>query len=259
MQFLYDISVSDFQALHIAEGWKYLDNALVKKSLDNSMFKITAIEDGKAVGIARIIGDYATHGLLSDVIVHPDYQGKGIGKAMITTLLDSLQQFVDDGRDEFLLEALPTNGKEGFYVKCGFKYKPENMAGVYLWLKNKNLYNKDSKKYYIHLHKEPFLHIKSGSKTIEMRLMDEKRQKLKIGDYIIFINRNDEEERLKTKIVGLHKFRSFGELYERFDKVSLGYSENEDAKPSDMEKYYPKEEIKRYGVVGIEIQIINQG
>lgn len=256
MEILDNISLKDFQDLHILLGWKYLDNNVVQKSLDNSMFKVSVKEDNKTIGIARIIGDWATHGLLCDVMVLPEYQGKGIGTKMITYLNNKVQEFVNDGRDEFLVELLPTTGNESFYVKCGYKYKPENMAGVYKWFKNNNLYKDDSKKHYLKLAPAPFDSIRQGKKTIEMRLLDEKRKGIKIGDVIIFINRENIDQRLKTKVINLHKFDSFGDLYNNFDKEKLGYKKDEIAKPEDMEIYYPKEEIENFGVVGIEINLI---
>ena len=39
---------------------------------------------------------------------------------------------------EFLIELCPTMGKREFYKHCGFKYKPENMDGMYLWIKKNN-------------------------------------------------------------------------------------------------------------------------
>lgn len=107
----------------------------------------------------------------------------------------------------------------------------------------------------MHLKEEPFNSIKNGTKTIEMRLFDEKRQQLKIGENIKFINNKTGEE-LLTKIVNLHKFKSFEELYKNFDKIKLGYKEWEVAKSSDMLKYYPQSEQQKYGVVGIEIKLI---
>lgn len=89
-----------------------------------------------------------------------------------------------------------------------------------------------------------------------MRLLDEKRKGIKPGDVIIFINRNDIDQRLKTKVVAIHPFDTFGNLYAAFDKVKLGYKEDEIAKPEDMEMYYPKEEIEAFGVVGIEIKLM---
>lgn len=99
-----------------------------------------------------------------------------------------------------------------------------------------------------------FEKIKSGSKTIEIRLNDDKRQKVKINDEIIFTNRTTEEQ-IRVKVINLHHFNSFEELYKNFNKVSLGYEENEVAKASDMEKYYSKEEQQKYGVLGIEIKL----
>ncbi len=107
----------------------------------------------------------------------------------------------------------------------------------------------------MHLKEEPFNSIKNGTKTIEMRLFDEKRQQLKIGENIKFINDKTGEE-LLTQIVNLHKFKSFEELYKNFDKIKLGYKEWEVAKSSDMLKYYPQSEQQKYGVVGIEIKLI---
>ena len=104
------------------------------------------------------------------------------------------------------------------------------------------------------LHNSPFKLIKSGTKTIELRLNDEKRQLIKVGDSIKFINRVTEEE-MVTLVKGLHYYDSFDELYKYFDKVSSGYAEDEDANPDDMSQYYSKDDILKYGVVGIEIEV----
>ena len=86
------VSVEDFQRLHIMLGWKILDSNMVEKSLKNSMFVVSATENGKVIGMARIVGDGYTHGLLCDVMVLPLYQGQGIGKAMVLQLLGRLQR-----------------------------------------------------------------------------------------------------------------------------------------------------------------------
>lgn len=110
-------------------------------------------------------------------------------------------------------------------------------------------------KYNMNLNNEPFNQIKAGTKTIEIRLNDEKRQLLKEKDLIEFTNRTTLETIL-VEIVKLHQFANFDELYKHFDKVSLGYDEDDIADSKDMEKYYSKEEQERYGVVGIEIKRI---
>lgn len=107
----------------------------------------------------------------------------------------------------------------------------------------------------MNLQDKPFNSIKKGTKTIELRLYDEKRQKIKIGDIIEF-NNNYNNEIIRTKVVKIYVFDSFTDLYNSLDKISIGYSDNEESQPSDMEKYYTKDDINKYGVVGIEVKLI---
>ena len=97
------------------------------------------------------------------------------------------------------------------------------------------------------LNNKPFNMIKNGRKNIELRLYDEKRRKLNIGDEIIFRNLKDGET-ISVTILALHKYESFAELY-------IGYEDNEFANPEDMNEYYTPEKQKQYGVVGIEIAL----
>lgn len=105
------------------------------------------------------------------------------------------------------------------------------------------------------LQDSPFNQIKNGTKTIELRLYDEKRKQIKINDKIIFTNINT-NEKLTVLVTNLHIYDSFEELYKHFDKVSLGYNIDEEANPKDMELYYSNEEQSKYGVIGIEIKLI---
>ena len=104
------------------------------------------------------------------------------------------------------------------------------------------------------LHPMPFAMIKSGKKTIELRLYDEKRQQLKAGDTIIFTN-TETGETLTATIQKLHLFDSFAELYRTLPLLQCGYTPEDvdTAHPSDMEQYYSPEEQEKYGVVGIEL------
>lgn len=101
----------------------------------------------------------------------------------------------------------------------------------------------------------PFFAIKNGKKDIELRLLDEKRRGISVGDEIVFVSMDSPEKRMRTLVKNLHIFESFAELYASFDKTRLGYTESESADPKDMEKYYPSEEQKMFGVVGIEIKV----
>jgi len=108
----------------------------------------------------------------------------------------------------------------------------------------------------MNLNEEPFERIKSGQKTIELRLYDEKRRKIKIGDKIVFQNRASGEV-LEARVLKLHRFETFDSLYQSLPLVKCGYDEKSvsEAKPEDMLKYYTLDEQKRLGVVGIELSL----
>ena len=104
------------------------------------------------------------------------------------------------------------------------------------------------------LHATPFDMIKSGEKTIELRLYDKKRQQIKVGDKIVFTDTTTGET-LNTTVVKLHRFNTFDEMYKSLPLLKCGYTtENVDnATPADMEQYYSIEEQEKCGVVGIEL------
>lgn len=110
--------------------------------------------------------------------------------------------------------------------------------------------------YIMKLQDNPFQKIKNQTKTIELRLFDEKRKKIQPGDLIEFTNLSNSEV-ITVEVLKLHLFDSFKELYEKFDKISLGYNKDEKSDPNDMEQYYSEDDIKKYGIVGIEIKLIN--
>lgn len=104
------------------------------------------------------------------------------------------------------------------------------------------------------LNDRPFEMIKNGEKTVELRLYDEKRSKIKVGDCICFKSKKDE---LTATVKAVHIFKSFEELYAALPLDKCGYTADElaTASPDDMLEYYTKEQIEKYGVVGIEIEI----
>ena len=109
--------------------------------------------------------------------------------------------------------------------------------------------------YQMNLAEIPFGLIKSGQKTVEMRLCKPERELIKPNDRIVFHNEKTGQN-LTVLVLNIRKFPSFHELYKAYDKASLGYTENEVADPDDMLLYYRKEDIQRLGVLAIEIALV---
>ena len=112
--------------------------------------------------------------------------------------------------------------------------------------------------HYMNLTPEPLELIRSGKKTIELRLYDEKRQAIKVGDTITFTNTEDPDDILTVAVEDLFLFDSFKELYKALPLTECGYTEEDidTASPQDMDIYYPKEKQAKYGVVGIKVKVI---
>lgn len=105
--------------------------------------------------------------------------------------------------------------------------------------------------YQMKLNKSPFERIKNGTKTIEFRLYDEKRQQIKIGDKIEFSKLPDLQEKLLVDVVDLHREDTFENLFKKL------YSDEEEIKRKTkaMYEYYSPEKEKEYGVLGIKVKI----
>ena len=106
------------------------------------------------------------------------------------------------------------------------------------------------------LNDTPFTLMEKGIKKIELRLYDEKRQHISVGDTIVFTHRDDPCRKLTKRVEALHVFDSFEALYKSLPLIDCGYTEDElpTASASDMEEYYSLSEQKKYGVVGIELR-----
>ena len=130
----YDIDYKDFIDIRESVKWNKLNDEQIKKAINNSMINVSVYDDDKCVGVGRIVGDNILKGMFTDIMVRPEYQGKGVGRIVLTSLIDKLRDSINEG-ESFQLEASPTANNRDFYIKCGMKYKPENQDGVYMWIR----------------------------------------------------------------------------------------------------------------------------
>ena len=107
------------------------------------------------------------------------------------------------------------------------------------------------------LQPEYYNFILNGTKRIEIRLYDEKRQKIKLGDTIKFLKEPELNEFFKAKVVGLLRYSSFEDMFKDFDiSVLSDESMNKEELIGVLEKFYTKEKQRQYGVLGIKIELL---
>ncbi len=107
------------------------------------------------------------------------------------------------------------------------------------------------------LYSEPFESMRSGRKRIEIRLCDEKRQRIDVGDTIVFRLQPNGTEQIEAEVVGLHKFPSFVALYQAFPLSEIdceGWTMPELL--SSTYRIYSREQELQYGALAIEIRLI---
>lgn len=103
-------------------GWMKIDNNQLQKSLDNSLYSLEIIEDELTVATGRIIGDGVFYHSIVDVIVRPDYQSRGYGRIIVSKLIEYIENSMDvNSFKKSTINIVAAEGKEGFYLKLGFK------------------------------------------------------------------------------------------------------------------------------------------
>lgn len=88
-------------------------------AMENTLFRVSVFDGGKIVAMARMIGDKGLDYYIKDVVVRPEYQGRGIGRMLIEELLKYINDNGVQGTEIFVeLCAMPD--KIPFYEKFGF-------------------------------------------------------------------------------------------------------------------------------------------
>ncbi len=97
--------------------------------------------------------------------------------------------------------------------------------------------------------------IKDGTKRIELRLFDEKRQQIELGDTIEFTK--SEDEKFKAEVIGLLRYNSFNDLFEDFDISMLADKSMTKQELLDvLSEFYTPEKQAELGVLGIRLKLL---
>lgn len=129
IEYIGHLSAGDYLLLRKAVGFCEMPRRQAEISLQNTPYLVAAVDGGRTVGMARILWDGGYAVLLTDVVVHPDYQGKRIGAKMIGKILDYLRSQMEPG-DKIMISLEAAQGKEPFYRKLGFEERPNEHQGA---------------------------------------------------------------------------------------------------------------------------------
>ncbi len=119
------LSKEEYLGLRASVGWKHLSDRQVEASLSGckAMVAATDTETGEVIGMGRLVGDELVIMNIQDLIVRPDYHGRGIGSMLIRHLREKAAEALLPG-EELMFTLMCAKGRERFYEKNGFIARP---------------------------------------------------------------------------------------------------------------------------------------
>ena len=128
------ITSEEYMELRRRVGWCEFPLEEAQAGIDNSYMITCARDEEKAIGVVRLLWDGGYIAFLSDVIVDPDYQGQGIGKKLVESVIQRVKADMKPGY-KVKMCLMAAKGKEPFYEKFGLSERPnENLgAGMDQW------------------------------------------------------------------------------------------------------------------------------
>jgi GNAT superfamily N-acetyltransferase len=95
------------------------------ESIRHSWYLVSSWDGDRLIGFGRAISDGILHALLVDIIILPEYKGKGIGSTVLTRLVERCREaHIPD------IQLFCAKGQSGFYLKPGFVVRPNDAPGM---------------------------------------------------------------------------------------------------------------------------------
>ncbi|MBS1169005.1 MAG: acetyltransferase, family [Proteobacteria bacterium] len=105
-------TAGEFVELRAACGWGAVEMAVAERALAAGLVNVVARDGGRLAGFGRVVGDGVLYFYVQDVIVHPDFRGRGVGRLIVELMLAEVLKRAPVGATIGLMAA---EGKEGFY------------------------------------------------------------------------------------------------------------------------------------------------
>ncbi len=113
-EFSPQVSPQEVSELRNSVGWNGMEQCY-KNSFKRSYFYICCYDDNKLIGFLDVVSNGVTDAYIQDVMVNPDYQGKGIGTNLMKLAIDKL---IED--NIYMISVLFQDSLLPFYKKFGF-------------------------------------------------------------------------------------------------------------------------------------------
>jgi len=124
-----EITAEEYMELRRLVGWMEFPLEEAQAGLDNAYMVVSVRDEGRAVGVMRLLWDGGYIAFISDVIVAPEYQGQGIGRKLVEACIERVKADMKPGY-KVKINLMAAKGKEPFYEKFGFLERPNEKTGA---------------------------------------------------------------------------------------------------------------------------------
>lgn len=124
-----DLTAERFNELRAAVGWETYPAEQAALALLRGLHDVVAYQDGRAIGMGRLVGDGALYWYIQDVVVLPELQGLHVGRRIIEALMHYVETH-SLPQTTVTVGLMAAQGKEAFYRKLGFIERPEDTLGA---------------------------------------------------------------------------------------------------------------------------------
>lgn len=120
-------SAKEYISLRLKTGMGTKDLSKTEIALKNSLFIVSLWDKDKLIAFGRIVGDQGITYVVSDIMVDPDYQRKGLGKI----IMKEIDSYLNHNTDEYAYVCLIANKPaDKLYSQFGFDYTEPKSCGM---------------------------------------------------------------------------------------------------------------------------------
>ena len=128
-------TLEEYKEMRRAVNFMVLSDRIASNALNNAFHITTVRDNGRAIGMIRVLSDGSYANFITDVMVIPEYQKHGIGKELMRRTVDHMRSTLEPG-ETIVLYLMSAIGKEEFYKQFGFRERPNEVwgAGMSQWI-----------------------------------------------------------------------------------------------------------------------------
>ncbi|MBD5130230.1 MAG: GNAT family N-acetyltransferase [Ruminococcaceae bacterium] len=128
-------TLEEYMEMRRAVNFMVLSERIASNALNNAFHITTVRDNGRAIGMIRVLSDGSYANFITDVMVIPEYQHQGIGKEMMRRTMEYMRGTLLPG-ETIVLYLMSAIGREDFYKQFGFRERPNEVwgAGMSQWI-----------------------------------------------------------------------------------------------------------------------------